>query len=267
MSPVSQRFRNGADGDVVPLGQATRAWFLISLQTFGGPAGQIAVMQRTLVDEKRWLGERRFLHALSYCMLLPGPEAQQLAIYTGWLLNGWAGGVIAGFLFVLPGMLALLALSWVYVEPGRHRPRRGALPRAGAGGAGDRRPGGGPGRWPGAPAPGAVADRARLVRGAGGALGAVPAGDPRRRGRRLAAGPLAPGGDGAAAPGRGRRRTGAADRRRRPAPRRALGPAQPGRAGRRHRRLAAAGRWSPTCSPTGTRSSCRWASSSPAPRW
>jgi chromate transporter len=104
--------------DVVPLREATRAWFLISLQTFGGPAGQIAVMQRELVDERRWLGERRFLHALSYCMLLPGPEAQQLAVYTGWLLNGWAGGVIAGVLFVLPGLVALLALSLLYVLQG-----------------------------------------------------------------------------------------------------------------------------------------------------
>ncbi|MFZ2504347.1 MAG: chromate efflux transporter [Nocardioides sp.] len=104
--------------DLVPLREATRTWFAISLQTFGGPAGQIAVMQRTLVDEKRWLGERRFLHALSYCMLLPGPEAQQLAIYTGWLLNGWIGGFIAGTLFVLPGLLALLALSWAYVAHG-----------------------------------------------------------------------------------------------------------------------------------------------------
>ena len=90
----------------------------ISLQTFGGPAGQIAVMQRELVDERRWIGERRFLHALSYCMLLPGPEAQQLAIYTGWLLNGWLGGLIAGVLFVLPGFVAMLALSWVYVAHG-----------------------------------------------------------------------------------------------------------------------------------------------------
>jgi chromate transporter len=103
---------------VVPLRAATKAWFLISLQTFGGPAGQIAVMQRELVDERRWIGERRFLHALSYCMLLPGPEAQQLAVYTGWLLNGWAGGVIAGVLFVLPGLVALLALSAVYVAQG-----------------------------------------------------------------------------------------------------------------------------------------------------
>ncbi|GIE95376.1 chromate efflux transporter [Paractinoplanes rishiriensis] len=101
--------------DVVPFRQAVRAWFLISLQTFGGPAGQIAVMQRHLVDERRWIGQHRFLHALNYCMLLPGPEAQQLAIYVGWLLNGLRGGLIAGTLFVLPGVVALLALSAVYV--------------------------------------------------------------------------------------------------------------------------------------------------------
>jgi chromate transporter len=104
--------------DLVPLGTAVRTWFLISLQTFGGPAGQIAVMQRTLVDERRWIGEKRFLHALNYCMLLPGPEAQQLAIYTGWLLNGTLGGLIAGTLFVLPGLVAMLALSIVYVAQG-----------------------------------------------------------------------------------------------------------------------------------------------------
>ncbi len=110
--------RPGADVDVIGLGEATRAWFAISLQTFGGPAGQIAVMQHKLVDEKRWIGQRRFNHALNYCMLLPGPEAQQLAIYTGWLLNGTRGGLIAGSLFVLPGLLALLALSAVYVAYG-----------------------------------------------------------------------------------------------------------------------------------------------------
>lgn len=104
--------------DVIPLREATRAWFAISLQTFGGPAGQIAVMQHKLVDEKRWIGQRRFLHALNYCMLLPGPEAQQLAIYTGWLLNGTLGGLIAGVLFVLPGMVALLALSVLYLAAG-----------------------------------------------------------------------------------------------------------------------------------------------------
>ena len=107
-----------AGDDVIPLREATRAWFAISLQTFGGPAGQIAIMQHKLVDEKRWIGQQRFLHALNYCMLLPGPEAQQLAIYTGWLLNGTRGGLIAGWLFVLPGMLALLVLSAVYVAFG-----------------------------------------------------------------------------------------------------------------------------------------------------
>jgi chromate transporter len=101
--------------DLVPFRSAVRAWFGISLQTFGGPAGQIAVMQRALVDERRWISQRRFLHALNYCMLLPGPEAHQLAIYVGWLLNGLRGGLVAGVLFVLPGMLALLALSAVYV--------------------------------------------------------------------------------------------------------------------------------------------------------
>ncbi|ABL81046.1 MULTISPECIES: chromate efflux transporter [unclassified Nocardioides] len=106
------------DGDLIPLREATRTWFAICLQTFGGPAGQIAVMQHKLVDEKRWIGQQRFLHALNYCMLLPGPEAQQLAIYIGWLLNGYAGGLIAGTLFVLPGVIALLALSALYVGAG-----------------------------------------------------------------------------------------------------------------------------------------------------
>jgi chromate transporter len=104
--------------DLIPFRTAVRAWFAISWQTFGGPAGQIAVMQRTLVDEKRWIGQGRFLHALNYCMLLPGPEAQQLAVYTGWLLNGLRGGLVAGGLFVLPGMLVLLVLSAVYVAFG-----------------------------------------------------------------------------------------------------------------------------------------------------
>lgn len=105
-------------GDVIPLREATKAWFHVSLQTFGGPAGQIAVMQRMLVDEKRWIGQQRFLFALSYCTLLPGPEAQQLATYVGWLLNGFKGALIAGCLFILPGVVALLALSGVYVAFG-----------------------------------------------------------------------------------------------------------------------------------------------------
>ena len=107
--------------DVIPLREATRAWFAISLQTFGGPAGQIAVMQRMLVEEKRWIGQQRFLFALSYCTLLPGPEAQQLATYVGWLLNGVRGALVAGILFVLPGVVALLVLSGAYVAYGETR--------------------------------------------------------------------------------------------------------------------------------------------------
>ncbi|WP_224766292.1 chromate efflux transporter [Nocardioides campestrisoli] len=106
------------DRDVIGLREATKAWFAVSLQTFGGPAGQIAVMQRMLVDERRWIGQQRFLFALSYCTLLPGPEAQQLATYVGWLLNGVRGALVAGTLFVLPGVVALLALSAVYVAYG-----------------------------------------------------------------------------------------------------------------------------------------------------
>jgi chromate transporter len=94
--------------------EALGVWLRVGLQSFGGPAGQIAVMHRILVDEKRWVSERRFLHALNYCMLLPGPEAQQLATYLGWLLHGTKGALAAGCLFVLPGCLAILALSYLY---------------------------------------------------------------------------------------------------------------------------------------------------------
>jgi chromate transporter len=103
----------------IPFGEAVRVWAQIAALSFGGPAGQIAVMHRILVDEKRWIGEERFLHALNYCMLLPGPEAQQLAIYIGWLLHRTRGGLVAGALFVLPGFLAILALSYIYVLFGK----------------------------------------------------------------------------------------------------------------------------------------------------
>ena len=89
----------------ITLRTATGAWSTVAMQTFGGPAGQIAVMYREIVEERRWVGEERFLHAPSYCTLLPGPEAQQLATYLGWLLNGTAGGIVAGALFVLPGYI------------------------------------------------------------------------------------------------------------------------------------------------------------------
>jgi len=103
------------EGHGISLSEALRVWIRIASLSFGGPAGQIAVMHRILVDEKRWIGENRFLHALNYCMLLPGPEAQQLAIYIGWLLHKTIGGLIAGTLFVLPGFLSILALSYLYV--------------------------------------------------------------------------------------------------------------------------------------------------------
>src|SRR5437016_9135401 len=98
----------------VLLGEAVRVWLRVAALSFGGPAGQIAVMHRIIVDEKRWVGESRFLHALSYCMLLPGPEAQQLATYIGWLMHRWPGAIVAGGLFVLPGIVAIMALSWIY---------------------------------------------------------------------------------------------------------------------------------------------------------
>ena len=103
----------------VTLGEAFWVWLRIAALSFGGPAGQIAVMHRILVEEKRWIGEHRFLHALNYCMLLPGPEAQQLATYIGWLMHRTRGGIVAGTLFVLPGAISIMALSWIYALYGR----------------------------------------------------------------------------------------------------------------------------------------------------
>jgi chromate transporter len=99
-------------------GEAFRYWLRLGCVSFGGPAGQIALMHRELVDEKRWISEKRFLHALNFCMVLPGPEAQQLATYIGWLLHRTWGGVVAGALFVLPSLVLLVALSWLYMAYG-----------------------------------------------------------------------------------------------------------------------------------------------------
>jgi chromate transporter len=99
--------------------EAFRVWLKVAALSFGGPAGQIAVMHRILVDEKRWISENRFLHALNYCMLLPGPEAQQLATYIGWLMHRTAGGIMAGALFILPGIVSIMALSYVYAAFGK----------------------------------------------------------------------------------------------------------------------------------------------------
>lgn len=98
----------------ISFGEALKVWARVAALSFGGPAGQIAVMHRILVEEKRWIGEERFLHALNYCMLLPGPEAQQLAVYIGWLLHKTKGGIVAGTLFILPGFMAIMVLSWLY---------------------------------------------------------------------------------------------------------------------------------------------------------
>src|SRR3954462_15325626 len=111
----------------VTLSEAFWVWLRIAALSFGGPAGQIAVMHRILVDEKRWIGEHRFLHALNYCMLLPGPEAQQLATYIGWLMHRTRGGIVAGGLFALPGLLILVALSWGYMAYGSHPVAAGVL--------------------------------------------------------------------------------------------------------------------------------------------
>lgn len=100
----------------VSFGEAVKIWFKIAMYSFGGPAGQIAVMHKILVEEKKWISEHRFLHALNYCMLLPGPEAQQLTIYIGWLLHKYKGGIIAGSLFVLPGFISILLLSLLYSQ-------------------------------------------------------------------------------------------------------------------------------------------------------
>jgi chromate transporter len=107
-----------APGHAIPFREAVWVWAKVAALSFGGPAGQIAVMHRILVEEKRWIGEARFLHALNYCMLLPGPEAQQLTVYIGWLLHRTQGGLVAGTLFVLPGLVAIMALSWLYAGLG-----------------------------------------------------------------------------------------------------------------------------------------------------
>jgi chromate transporter len=109
---------NKSDYRPINLGDATKFWLKLGLVSFGGPAGQIAIMRQELVERRRWISEKRFLHALNYCMLLPGPEAQQLATYIGWLMHKKIGGFIAGVLFVLPGALLMVALAWTYVAFG-----------------------------------------------------------------------------------------------------------------------------------------------------
>ena len=101
-------------GHGISFGEAFRVWLRVACLSFGGPAGQIALMHKELVERRRWIDEDRFLHALSYCTLLPGPEAQQLATYIGWLMHKTPGGLVAGLLFILPGFVTILALSMLY---------------------------------------------------------------------------------------------------------------------------------------------------------
>lgn len=134
MSPIARYDRGGMDvrarddtgahdarrapRHAIPFREAARFWLKLGFISFGGSAGQIAIMHTELVERRRWISEKRFLHALNYCMLLPGPEAQQLATYIGWLLHRTAGGLVAGGLFVLPSLFILIALSWIYLELG-----------------------------------------------------------------------------------------------------------------------------------------------------
>ena len=115
---AGEQTSSGQDQAWPSIGEAIVVWLRVALLSFGGPAGQIAVMHRIVVEEKRWIDEARFLHSLNFCMLLPGPEAQQLATYIGWLVHRTRGGLIAGGLFVLPGLIAIMLLSWIYVVYG-----------------------------------------------------------------------------------------------------------------------------------------------------
>src|SRR5829696_8059952 len=118
VSALQVNERSGPEARVVTFAEALRFWVKLGWISFGGPAGQIAIMHRELVERRRWLSEERFLHALNYCMMLPGPEATQLAIYVGWLLHRTPGGIVAGAFFVIPSILVLLLLSYVHAAHG-----------------------------------------------------------------------------------------------------------------------------------------------------
>ena len=164
----------------VPFREALAVWGKIGLVNFGGPAGQIALMHKVLVEERRWIDETRFLHALNYCMLLPGPEAQQLATYVGWLMHGVKGGLAAGLLFILPGFVVMLALSTAYVLFGDMHARAGHPVRAQGGRARNRGGSAGPGLAPRAEVAGDGCDRGRRLRRDRVFQGAVSGDHPRR---------------------------------------------------------------------------------------
>lgn len=119
MSPQPASSPSEPGPALVPRREAYLFWLRLGLISFGGPAGQIAIMQRELVERRRWISQQRFMHALNYCMLLPGPEAQQLATYLGWLMHRTAGGLVAGVLFILPSLLLLVGLSYLYMAHGQ----------------------------------------------------------------------------------------------------------------------------------------------------
>ena len=209
----------------MPFREAVKAWFAISLQTFGGPAGQIAVMQRTLVDEKRWIGQRRFLHALNYCMLLPGPEAQQLAIYIGWLLNGVAAAWSPAPCSCCPAWSPCSPCprsTSATATPHCHRPVPRPRPRRDR----HRHPGRDPGQQPRPHPPHPHRARRRLVPRPHLLRRPVPRRRPRRRRARLGARPVWPAIT-TQPTRRPRRRAAAADQRRRPARRPAPSAARP----------------------------------------
>src|SRR5690349_10247364 len=117
--PAGQKVADQEEvGHGISFGEAFRVWLRVALLSFGGPASQIAVMHRIIVEEKRWISDARFLHALNYCTLLPGPEAQQLATYIGWLMHRTVGGLMAGLLFIVPGIICIMALSYIYAAYG-----------------------------------------------------------------------------------------------------------------------------------------------------
>lgn len=118
MDNLPEQKQADSNTELPTLTEATKVWFQIGCLSFGGPAGQIAMLHRAVVDDKRWVSDKRFLHALNFCSLLPGPEAQQLATYLGWLIHGAKGGLIAGLLFIIPGALVMLGLSVVFILAG-----------------------------------------------------------------------------------------------------------------------------------------------------
>ena len=179
MEPPDAEAPDPASLRPVPFREALRFWIRLGFINFGGPTGQIALMHTELVERRRWIDEGSFLHALNFAMLLPGPEAHQLAIYVGWLLNGTPGALAAGVFFLLPAFVLMVALSWLFVVHGEVTWLVGRLRRAGVGGGRDRRGGAAPDRRPGARPRDPAGDRGGRVPRAVRVRRPVPPRDPR----------------------------------------------------------------------------------------